>query len=436
MYLKKRQRGYLINHYQNKVGINPERYYFAILLLFKPWRNISELRNGCDTYVEAFSSLQSKLLEAFKYHERLMDLQKSIDHMKELIAEDLNRGTQPSEERNEETSDLLHCRPIETENAMVEFRDFVENIDTMNVTHMISQMNEDQKRIFSRIMKSLLSNNGEVMRLFVSGEGGTGKSFLIKTIRCWVKQVIGKDTAVAAPTGIAAFNIDGLTLHRLFQLPIEYGCAPKYKQLSDQVLQSLRYELRNVVLFIIDEVSMISNVTLLYMHLRLTEIYNTFELENGWFGGKHILFFGDLLQLPPVHEKLIFVQLPTERIERILGSLGCINLWTLFAYDELTINMRQQSDTQYCEILSRIRVGALLDSDSKCLMSRRIEFTSSTCGGRLQELCDYIRKLPVDAVCLLPTCHICDILNTECLRQYRRTKFCLRLKIRWIVHLV
>ena len=63
--------------------------------------------------------------------------------------------------------------------------------------------------------------------MFMSGVGGTEKSFLIHTIRAMVND-LWKDKhesvrcALAAPTGLAAFNIDGVTVHRLFQLPIEH----------------------------------------------------------------------------------------------------------------------------------------------------------------------------------------------------------------------
>ena len=63
--------------------------------------------------------------------------------------------------------------------------------------------------------------------MFVSGVGGIGKSFLIETIRAqvadmWKDGTTGLTCAVAAPTGLAAFNIGGVTIHRLFQLPIEH----------------------------------------------------------------------------------------------------------------------------------------------------------------------------------------------------------------------
>jgi len=146
----------------------------------------------------------------------------------------------------------------------------------------------------------------------------------------------------------------------LLQLPVEHGHTSKYKQLSDHVLKVIRADLKNVILFIIDEVSMISNLTLMYIHLRLSEIFDTTDCDDGWFGRKHILLFGDLLQLPPVHKNPAFVHLSNEGINKYLGSLNAVNLWsTLFNYDELTINMRQQGYGSYRELLSRIRVDLL-----------------------------------------------------------------------------
>lgn len=184
------------------------------------------------------------------------------------------------------------------------------------------------------------------------------------------------------------------------------------------MLKVLRTDLKDVVLFIIDEVSMISNLVLMYVHLRLSEIFDTGDCDDGWFGQKHILLFGDLLQLPPVHEDHVFVQLSHEKINKYLGSLGTVNLWaTLFDYDELTINMRQQGDTSYRDLLSRIRVGLLTKSDSDILEKRKISFKSASFEARLNELCNFISNLPPDTVCLLPTCNMCDVLNATMLSR-------------------
>jgi len=78
----------------------------------------------------------------------------------------------------------------------------------------------------------------------------------------------------------------------------------------------------------------------MYIHLRLSQIFDTTDCDDGWFDQKYILLFGNLFQLSPIHEDPVFVRLSDEKIHKYL-SLNTINLWpTLFSYDELTINMR------------------------------------------------------------------------------------------------
>ncbi|XP_043288385.1 uncharacterized protein [Venturia canescens] len=345
-YLRKRERGYLINHYHYDPMTNSENYFHSLLLLFQPWRCVAELKNGEETYTASYFSVHAKLPMAAEYHERLAEIAKNTKEMKELIQQKIDEMEKDQE--NHPVSDNIPrgCDPIEADEAMKDFVNLGANEahKELNITEMIAELNEDQKRVFDLVTSTM--NSDEILRLYVSGEGGTGKSFLIKTITCWLKQIKGKDSAVTAPTGIAAFNIDGLTLHRLFQLPVEHNKTPKYKELSDAALEVIRVNLKNVDLIIIDEISMVSNITLMYIHLRLTEIFNTTDVEDGWFGKKHIIVFGDLLQLPPVREEPAFIKLSKEKVEKLIGSLCSTNLWgNLFKYDELSINMRQKNDS-------------------------------------------------------------------------------------------
>jgi len=352
-----------------------------------------------------------------QYHEKLEELQNAFETAKQLIQQCLDEDLQKNVSQDD-PNNPIGIQNIEAGEAMQDFRDLGKKIDEkIDVSEMIAKLNMDQRRVFDRVIDTVSSNNS-ILRLYVSGEGGTGKSFLIKTIKCWIKQNLNKDTAISAPTGIAAFNIDGLTVHRLLQLPVEHGQIPKYKQLSDHVLKVLRADLKDVVLFVIDEVSMISNLILMYIHLRMSEIFDTNDCEDGWFGRKHILLFGDLLQLPPVREDPVFVELSNDKINKYIGSLNAVNLWTtLFNYDELTINMRQQGDESFRQLLSRIRIGLVTKSDCEILESRKISFKGDSFEPRLNELCIFINDLPSDAVCLLPTCHMCDILNTAMLNR-------------------
>jgi len=100
-----------------------------------------------------------------------------------------------------------------------------------------------------------------------------------------------------------------MTVHRLLQLPVEHGNTPPYQPLSNNVLKIIRQAVENVILIIIYEISMISNITLTYINLRLCEIFDTEDINDGWFGRMHLLMFGDLLQLPPVNEESPFISL-------------------------------------------------------------------------------------------------------------------------------
>ena len=156
----------------------------------------------------------------------------------------------------------------------------------------------------------------------------------------------------------------------------------------------------------------------MYIHKRLAEIFDTTEVEDGWFGKKHIILFGDLLQLPPVHDAPAYIQLTKEEINKYIGCCGNVNIWNeLFSYDELTINMRQKDDLSYSKILSRIRVGLLNESDEFQLNTRKIKFKSSNCTVNLKKLCSRINSLPSSIVCLLPKRDMCETLNNEMLNR-------------------
>jgi len=111
---------------------------------------------------------------------------------------------------------------VEAVNAMEDFRNAKDLLSEDEFEQLIEGLNVDQKRIFNKICKTLI-NEFTVLRIFINGKGGTRKSCLINTIKNWVKKRMKKLVAVAAPTGIAAFNVNSLTIHRLLQLSVEHG---------------------------------------------------------------------------------------------------------------------------------------------------------------------------------------------------------------------
>ncbi|MCZ2282819.1 MAG: helix-turn-helix domain-containing protein [Bacteroidales bacterium] len=163
-------------------------------------------------------------------------------------------------------------------------------------------MNDD---LFSITSKYINNTNRHV---FLTGRAGTGKTTFLKK----VFHSTHKKCVIAAPTGVAAINAGGVTLHSLLQLP--FGCFVPAEILSDiqeiaikistpaTILKEMRFSriklslLRELELLIIDEVSMLRADLLDAIDTILRLVRRNQEP----FGGLQIFFVGDLLQLPPV----------------------------------------------------------------------------------------------------------------------------------------
>ena len=143
--------------------------------------------------------------------------------------------------------------------------------------------------------------------VFLTGKAGTGKTTLLREIIATTH----KNTVVVAPTGIAALNAGGVTIHSMFQLPfggfIPDNSAPDFSESAKfETRATLRRHfkmsglkksvIRNMELLIIDEVSMLRADLLDAMDFMM----QTVRKKNNPFGGVQVLFIGDLLQLPPV----------------------------------------------------------------------------------------------------------------------------------------
>ena len=149
---------------------------------------------------------------------------------------------------------------------------------------------------------------------------------------------------VTASTGVAAANIDGLTMHQILQLDSQQSGYLNSKNLSEKKKQELRTLFAFVRYIIIDEISMIGYKTLLNINARLNSIFCTPNEIH--FGGINILFVGDLYQLPPVMQTMVFE-------ERGISSLGR-QLWKdLVTFSELTTTVRSKGDPIFTEICHR-----------------------------------------------------------------------------------
>ena len=204
------------------------------------------------------------------------------------------------------------------------------------------------------------------LRLFLSGGAGVGKSTvtnalyeaLIRYLNAQPKN--DPDNIVkVAPTGKAAFNIRGNTLHSAFKIPANRGS--NYCTLDRDRLNTIRSQLQRMQVVFIDEVSMVGSGMFNFLDLRLQQIMGTKEP----FGGLSIITVGDLFQLKPVFDNWIF-----ENSKDGYSALAT-NLWQqYFQMFELSEVMRQREDKDFAEILNRIREGKHTEADIEVLKKR------------------------------------------------------------------
>ena len=186
-FLKKRSNPYLVNHFRYNPNQDAEKYFYSILLLFKPWRQCDSLLGDHSTYMDAFNACKDSLIDGLQYHAQLSRLQEADTNVRELIS---NRREE-MEAEDMLSSDVPPEGPLryvatEVHDVMTDFEDLACHVDPVDVQDMINRLNEDQLRVFTKVKATIeaqvstdATDGAELFRLFVSGCGGTGKSFLI-----------------------------------------------------------------------------------------------------------------------------------------------------------------------------------------------------------------------------------------------------------------
>ena len=200
-----------------------------------------------------------------------------------------------------------------------------------------------------RIVYDYISNHSsEHILAFVTGPGGTGKSFLLRTIVLFLESAANM-VEVLATSGNAAQLIGGQTIHSFFRLSTELEKLFNYR---DQTWSAIAC----TDVIIIDEVSMMSAELLETLDLICREVSGSSSSKP--FGGKSIILFGDLYQLPAVISKPCFRQIYSTPI------------WPKFKPFFLKDNCRQKGDLKFQDILNRIREGFLNQDDIDVLETR------------------------------------------------------------------
>lgn len=337
-------------------------------------------------------------------NDTILNLSKEKDEAFKQIDLYKQKTTALSQELTRTNEELKFYKNIEKDSGTLNVQydgEREKNLEQAIEQYKLSQNNiESPNSILDCEQAAILHNiESSNENFFITGKAGTGKSFLLDVFR----KTTSKSHIILAPTGIAALNVKGATLHSTF------GYDNLVKLNADTITsQTIKLKsekqilLKKVSTIVIDEVSMIRSDTF----EKIDRILKVINHNNLPFGGKQIILFGDLFQLPPVTKQ--------NENEYLIDKYGGVHFFFTnsyklgnFKFCELTINHRQKDDERYFELLNRVRDGSITNSDIEMLNSR-VDFDPSI----------YNRFTT-----LLPTKAEVELLNLEHIRQLSGREF-------------
>lgn len=235
--------------------------------------------------------------------------------------------------------------------------------------------------------------------LFLTGKAGTGKSTFLR----YICQHTKKKHVVLAPTGIAAINAGGSTLHSFFKLPF-HPLIPTDSRFSNRnIKETLKYNgekrklIREVELVIIDEISMVRADIIDFID-KVLRIYTRNMREP--FGGKQLLFVGDIYQLEPVVKEE-----DRQFLRPFYPSPYFFDAHVFRSFKLVSIELRKvyrQTDSTFINILDHIRTNMVTANDLLLLNNRVAAVSPSDSNGlsitlsTRRDTVDYINQCQLD----------------------------------------
>lgn len=210
--------------------------------------------------------------------------------------------------------------------------------------------------------------------IFLTGKAGSGKTTFLKE----VKHVCHKNMVVLAPTGVAATNAGGTTIHSFFQLPLgiflpdSAGASQHVKHYDvETLLKEIKFPsdkralLLQIEVIIIDEISMVradmlDTIDIILRHYRKKELVP--------FGGVQLVFIGDLFQLPPIVKKEDW-----DYLKQFYDTPFFFSAHVLQKTPPLNIELRKiyrQTDSSFIELLNNVRDNCCTPSDISLLNTK------------------------------------------------------------------
>ncbi len=231
---------------------------------------------------------------------------------------------------------------------------------------------DNQNNIFT-LAADLVNKTNQ--NIFLTGKAGTGKTTFLR----YIKEHTIKNTVVVAPTGVAAINAGGVTMHSFFQLPFgpyipqsyssnKFSASPNDVADKNTLFKNIRFDnnkrklINELQLLIIDEISMVRADMLDAVDAILRHFRRSYHLP---FGGVQVLFIGDMYQLPPVVKDDEW-RILSDYYDSHFFFSSKVNQEAPPLYIELK-KIYRQTEQQFIDILNRVRNNIPTNDDLEIL---------------------------------------------------------------------
>lgn len=367
----KRKQSKIIRFVHFDSNKDEDEYYRELIMLFLPW--LDELREVIqidhkNVYEQNKAKIEKNKKKFYFYSENY------LENLNNEILEEKNADIDEKDpnkfDENENCEygllasekhefDIFETIGVDVHKSSLSEKFVIPNqMQDNELIDLLSTLNKKQTKYIVNIMHKFKQRKLPFYD-FIAGQAGVGKSLLVRAVfqvlNRYFRTMDGTDPEnprilLTAPTGLAAFNIDGVTLHSGFALPINQG-GSHFGELNSDTLNKYHSKFMNLKLIIIDEISMTSSLLLFQIHARLQQIFNSKEL----FGGISIIAVGDFWQLKPVCASYAFEHYKKEAYQKLCNPV----LWGLFEMFELTEIMRQKDDLIFAQALNALGSGTL-----------------------------------------------------------------------------
>jgi PIF1-like helicase len=324
-YIIKRTKPIIVRYRFLKVT-DGELYFYQLLLKSIPTRSEDELKGIYSMYRDRYTSMYPHMVE---------EIQQNTQNHTEQIRQIMN--LKYSEILNRLLSNLENVISQNISEILRNQLDFLKILPPVLPQDTIYQLPPDQYYVISTLKCYLGKRDTQKWPyFFVTGSAGTGKSYIIHLL----VNSLNNDRSnylLIAPTGVAAQNIGGTTIHSTLRI---VSTQTGFYTLS---LYDNEYKdkLKKIDTIIFEEISMVSKQLFEFISNMFATIHN----NNLAFGGINVIVVGDLAQLPPVTGSLVFKS----------------SIWKLFYPLFLRQPQRQQNQLEFYNMLQDIRLGNLTE---------------------------------------------------------------------------